>query len=302
MDAMNEPTRAGDGDAVTTTADSASVRELLPSVSEQHLQMPNAATNRIVRASALMIAIAGHAALLYAIVQAPVANFGAGGHVLDAISVTLVNSNVLEARDEDREAPASLATAASVESGDGFPMSTSVQGRDGAHNPQTARHELEPPSNLDDTRPEQVQPQEAGRASGAKPDAIMFPEHEPKSQATPSHAANAGGAPARGAEIAASTARGPAAANPGAAKQYALAVVAALGKTKPKRVSGAGTVHINFAIGFDGTLGMSRVSRSSGNPGLDAAALSAVQRASFPPPPSGMTAAELIYEVPYHFR
>ncbi len=77
---------------------------------------------------------------------------------------------------------------------------------------------------------------------------------------------------------------------------------AALAKTKPKGVGGRGTVKIKLIISANGALSLAEVLRSSGERTLDLKALEAVRHTVFPPPPRGMTATQLTYEVPYHFR
>ena len=76
----------------------------------------------------------------------------------------------------------------------------------------------------------------------------------------------------------------------------------ALSKTKPKGVGGLGTVRLKFVIAGDGGLAAVEVAKSSGSPKLDDIALGAVRRTKFLTPPTGMTTAQLTYEVPYHFR
>lgn len=94
----------------------------------------------------------------------------------------------------------------------------------------------------------------------------------------------------------------PAAASPGAVREYARYVAQALAKARPKGVGGHGTVKVKLAISPGGSLATVEIARSSGNKRVDDTALTAVQRALLPVPPPGMTEAQLTYEVPYHFR
>lgn len=68
----------------------------------------------------------------------------------------------------------------------------------------------------------------------------------------------------------------------------------------PRGGAGRGTVTVSFSISSSGGLSSARVSRSSGNPGLDSKALSAVRSASpFPKPPAG---ARRSFSIPFRFR
>lgn len=68
----------------------------------------------------------------------------------------------------------------------------------------------------------------------------------------------------------------------------------------PRGGAGQGTVTVSFSISPSGSLSSARVSRSSGNPGLDNKALSAVRSASpFPKPPAG---ARRSFSIPFRFR
>lgn len=119
-----------------------------------------------------------------------------------------------------------------------------------------------------------------------KPETPPTPAAEPAPPPTPSLRASA------------------AAPSPGAIQAYAREVVAALAASRPKtpRGSGRGTVRILFAISESGTIDEAHVKLSSGNATIDEAALQAVRRASFRPPPAGMSRGERTYEVPYQFR
>lgn len=128
------------------------------------------------------------------------------------------------------------------------------------------------------------------------------PAAVPASQA--SQAQQAGGVAARANRTAATQSAGAAAASRGSIGAFTRSVVAALGKTRPKTAQSRtrGTVKVAFAIAESGGLAYVRVVASSGNPTLDKAAISAVQRAAFPTPPRGLSVAERTYEIPYHFR
>ena len=90
------------------------------------------------------------------------------------------------------------------------------------------------------------------------------------------------------------------AANGISASAYASKVHAAIVRHR-KRVAGAnGSATVTFAIGPAGGLRMARISRSSGKPQLDQAALATVRSAApFPPPPQG---AKSTYSIQIYFR
>ncbi len=54
-----------------------------------------------------------------------------------------------------------------------------------------------------------------------------------------------------------------------------------------RRIRGTGTVVISFSVSASGSVGGVRVSRSSGNPGIDSAVVGAVSGIKLPPPPNG---------------
>ena len=100
----------------------------------------------------------------------------------------------------------------------------------------------------------------------------------------------------------ASRAAGPASATPGAIQRYAAQVRAVLARSKPTGRGRRGTVNITFRISEAGKVAFARVSGSSGNTLFDDAAVNAVTRASFPPPPGGMTETQLTYVIPFHLK
>jgi protein TonB len=136
-------------------------------------------------------------------------------------------------------------------------------------------------------------------------DAVLLvpPEKKQEERQEASMAAPAGGAAARGdAPASPSPQPAPATASPGAVREYARYVSQALAKSKPRGPGAFGTVRIRLAIAQDGGLASVEIMKSSGNRRLDRMALAAVHSAALPPPPAGMTADQLTYEVPYHFR
>ena len=249
-----------------------------------------ATSNRRVRAVALGLAFMAHAAVLYVLAREPdEAMAGGGGQQIDAISVTIVSSKVLELLEPDRAQPSAPAAAASVEANDGAPESTPAAA--------TEQHEEKKEKEEPDKEKEkpQEEPMRAAEAIFEVPKEAQR-ETKPQSAAAPA----AGGASARGDAATPAKASGPAAASAGAVREYARYVSLALSRTKPRGAGRLGTVRIKFIIAADGSLASAEIAKSSGNDKLDDSALDAVRQAKFPVPPAGMSVAQLTYEVPYY--
>ena len=242
-------------------------------------QSPRA--GRLLHVVAFAIAAAAHGALLYALARAPADDLaGGGGQQIDAISINLVSSNVLESREAERTETAPPA-AASVESSDGAPESAPAPTAEAQERKEKFIEDVLPVEALTEI-PKQEEP-EKKRASAAKAE---------------------GGAAIRSDEPTAAEAhaRAPAAASAGAVREYARYVALALSKTKPKSSGGLGTARVKFAIADDGAVAAAEITTSSGHKKLDDSALAAVRRTRFPTPPAGMTPIQLTFEVPYRFR
>jgi outer membrane biosynthesis protein TonB len=78
------------------------------------------ATGKWVRTVALGLAVMAHAAVLYALSRERDAA-GGGGQLIDTISVTIVTSNLLDARQADLAQPNAPAVSNAVEATDGIP-------------------------------------------------------------------------------------------------------------------------------------------------------------------------------------
>ena len=134
-------------------------------------------------------------------------------------------------------------------------------------------------------------------------DAVIEVPRETQQQERQQAAASAeGGALARSEKATESTASAQAAASPGAVREYSRYVTQALARTKPRGTGTLGTVRVKLMIGASGELAVASITKSSGMPQLDELAVAAVRRTRFPAPPAGMTALQLTFEVPYHFR
>jgi TonB family protein len=85
-------------------------------------------------------------------------------------------------------------------------------------------------------------------------------------------------------------------------QSYGLSVQAAIG---PKLLDGGGLegrVLIAFSLGADGSLLGVRIAQSSGHQRLDSQAVQLIGRASFPLPPSQMSAAQRTYLSAFTFK
>jgi protein TonB len=149
-------------------------------------------------------------------------------------------------------------------------------------------------------------PTQAERARASQPPRTT-PSPSPQ-RGTPRQAASGvgdgqrrSGAPAASAAIGSGRER--TSASPGEVSHYAGIVRARIARNRPSPSGRRGTAVIAFAIGQGGNLRFVRLARSSGDNVLDEAAVASVRRAApFPPPPPGMSAAQLTFSIPFRFR
>ena len=235
--------------------------------------------------AALAAALAAHAALLYALAADPDDSLaGGGGQQLDAISVTLVDSAVLEAREASIAQPPAPAAAAPIETDDG-----------------SAESQPAPLREKKEAAEDKQAPAEPAQADAVVPLPPEKLKQEPKQEA--STPAPAGGVASRGdTPTPVPPQAAPAAASAGAVREYARYVSQALAKSRPRGTGTFGTVRIRLVVSPSGRLTSVEIVKSSGNQRLDEMAVAAVEQARLPPPPPGMTLSQLTYEVPYHFR
>ena len=237
--------------------------------------------------TALALAVGLHAAALAALVLEPVDYLaGSYGQRVDAISVVIVDSTVLQALASADSASAPPPPAAPLETVDGSTEAASAAPEAKAPPTEKARTpELASSAAIMDA------PGEAPSEVGELPPSDASP---PATKGGVTVLAEAGDTSTRSAP--------PASASPGAVREYARYVSQALAKTKPSGAGRSGTVKVRLEIEAGGKLAGVEITKSSGNRKLDVTALEAVRRTSFPAPPAGMSAAQLTYEVPYHFR
>jgi len=243
--------------------------------------------DKLVRTVALGLALLAHAAVLYALAREP-DDAGGGGQQFDAISVMIVNSNLLESREVDRSQPSAPAGSDMVDATEGAPVS---EAKIAAERREEKKAKEEPQ--------EEKRPQEEPIRTAQ---AIFEVPRQAEPQRKQEAAAPAGAVAARSDTPNKAEAKAPAAASAGAVREYSRNVVQALRKTKPKSLGGLGTVRVKFRIAADGGVAFAEIAKSSGNKRLDDIALDAVQRTKFTTPPAGMTNVQLFYELPYYFR
>jgi protein TonB len=84
--------------------------------------------------------------------------------------------------------------------------------------------------------------------------------------------------------------------------QWGGQIMARIERARP-RVQGTGQVTLALQVARSGQLAGLTVARSSGDPALDQAALTAVRRAGrFPAAPDGLTEASYGFSLPIRFR
>ena len=248
-------------------------------------RLPEQATPTWLRMIAFGLALSAHAGLLYALATPKADTLaGGGGQQLDAISVTLVSSAALESLSLDIAQPQAPVAAGAVEANEGAVEST----------PTPEQHDEKEAEDLE-ARPE------PGETAALVPIPREEQEQDRKQPSRSTHSP-AGGNTSRGDAATAAPRTAPAAASAGAVREYARYITQALAKAKPKGVGTFGTVKVKLVIAPSGGLAAVEVAKSSGNTRLDAMAIAAVQHAMLPVPPPGLTATQLTYEVPYHFR
>lgn len=255
------------------------------------LERPRARPTAGVRLATLLAALVGHAGVLYWIAREPPDSMAGGrGLVLDAVNVSIVKSSVFESRDDVRALPAPAAADA-VEATEGSPESK----------PASQRTEQKEKRAEEKKAPDEPVPAEAVVEATPKTPEPTKDQQEARKEA--STAADAvGGAAARGEAPSPAKQSAPAAASPGAVREYARYVAQALAKTQPRGPRGPGAVKVKLVLSTEGALSELEILKSSGQKRLDDIALAAVRRTKFPRPPPGLAFKERWYEFTYTFR
>jgi protein TonB len=270
---------------------------------------------------ALALAALAHGLLIAFLIPGPALRaLGGGGEELEAIEIDVVAADQLEAT-RAAAMPGAAQPAPAVDAAAGVPTPSSSEAEAPAVERERERppEPSEPPPRVEFVapRPEPVPDEVAELVMAPEPEltvaAPALPREEapartetaPAPPATPAVAADGsakGGSDARGTASFDVAGRGTAA-TAGLVKEYGRQVLVALARNKPVATAGQrGTVRVSFAVTRAGTPADVRVVRSSGRSEIDRAALDAVARTRFPPPPVRLGVADLLYELPYHFR
>jgi TonB family protein len=232
-----------------------------------------------------------HAAALLALVStSPSEPHGGGGQWLEAISVEVVPTSVIEARDAQHINNAAAANGP-LAPDDGDASKSDAQA-------SMAKHDRTAEDSTVDSAPAD----EALRQSEPNPPAAKFDDATPATPDKQPEPQSRGGVAALTPESTAAPATARASVSPGAIQRYAMQVRAALARNKPNGRGSRGTATVTFNISPSGSIGSAHVSASSGYSALDKAALAAVLHTSFPLPPASMSESELTYVVPFHFK
>lgn len=210
---------------------------------------------------------------------------GGGGQYLDAISVELVPSQVLES-----QVPQQAATQNGGSTADIAPAKAEDKPK-----PKAPTDETKPRSDQEPPPQQEPQPQVEQSDTPPQPEPPKPPPKQTETAKVPSGATSRAAVESAGAAAAAS-------ASAGAVSRYAVRVRVALAQNKPRELRRQGTVTITFALDAIGKLRFARVTASSGHGPLDEAVLAAVRNTAFPAPPADMTAQQLTYIVPFHFE
>ncbi len=275
---------------------------VLDTIGTSALVPTRSAHDRSLFVVAVVVAVLVHAGIVAALSRPVESQLGARGVDLDAISVevALVPVTALESLIARPEAAAGAAGPVDITDGAQTPPAPPVATKQEREREQKVELALD---KLLDLEPAQIvvppERKELVRPPVGDPVQPKRPDPAPVAPSAP-----VGGIAARAIEDKGSTVLGAAAARPGEVQRYARNVVEALSRSRPRGGVGStrGTVKVAFSITENGSLAAVRVVMSSGSAQLDATALAAVQKVRFPPPPPGMSMAQLTYEVPYHFR
>lgn len=250
----------------------------------------------------LMISALVHAGLAAGLISAAThRDMGGGATELEAVTVTIISASELTPADgassagqaprhdtaPDMAEPSADSAAAPAEAVE-KPVKEQETPEPARQSPEAATADVMPP------------PKEDSRETEPPP---VKPPDETAAQPAPA-AAQQPPVSASSAQIAIGGERqGDASASPGAIAAYARDVALVLARSKPKGVGLRGRLLVEFKLSpDDGALLASNVVQSSGTPRLDALALAAIAKGKYPRPPTGMTAAQLTYRVPFAFE
>jgi protein TonB len=295
-----------------------------------------ATSRRPIRRMVSLIAASGaHVFVLLALVSAPPVEFGYGGTELDAISVSIVPASAVVARQAVADAAAQAAPSP-IAPEPGEDSTTSKPAAEKSAVPEQSVRPPLPEQATPDTSlaaPSEVAPEAAPelaadvRSPPKPPEEIDVATADPPPRPLPTEkpvedaprderptppspdAQSAGGATAQGAAPDLPPEPAAAAASRGEIHAYGTAVQMALlavdqreAKARVSASGAKGTVVVRISLDDKGTLVSAEITKSSGRPHLDDAALLLIRLASFPAPPPGLTADQRSYIAPIRFQ
>lgn len=266
----------------------------------------------------LLLASVLHVAILAAFVSSP-HRLGIGGLDPDAIGVDIVTiSQALNSRDGTRE-PGTAASALEVAENDGAEAQVVPVAPAAASRGETAPAEPSPSAaapSLIEPKPE-IAAQTTPTTSQTEAEAVDRPLRDKAEEKPPDQpivalnqrsagevlASFRGASASRGREETDEVRIAMASARAGLRNEFQLEVFKAIVSRPPRHVRGVkGEVVVEFTVLRTGAIGTVRVTRSSGNPQLDASVVAAVRAAQVRPPPQAVTDDMLTFSMPFTFQ
>lgn len=237
----------------------------------------------------LAVAVAAHAAALFALLPSSTDALGDDVTQLEAIAVSIVSSVPVSVGAQDATATPA-ANEAVEEKAESPPEPEKAEPPPPQVAALTLPPELEPPRpdalTLPVAQPEPPPPEPVKE----KPPEEKVEEHKPDPQ------------PAVTAALPTPPPQAAAPASVGVLREYAKRVATTLAKSKPKGAGLIGTVKLRFIVDETGRPTDVAVVVPSGTKSLDEVAIRTLARSEFPPPPVGLTVTQRTFEVPYQFR
>lgn len=245
------------------------------------------------RVLSLLTAVMLHAAVFATMLRSTADELGAGGHQLEAIGVELVTAEALMSLQMGGEHLSAPASAASEQAGEDAKTESDPK------DTRPTEKEAPPPDPTpmpEDAPAEMTEPAPSPRDQPhEKPD---LPKAKAPDQA-PTGGSVAEGRDTRSVDVVPARS----AAQAGAINRFVSDLRSRLARTKPRGLRMSGVAIVTFTLLRSGEIESAYVSKSSGKPQLDEAALNAVRRtAPFARPPTWMQKSELVFSIPYHFE
>jgi protein TonB len=230
----------------------------------------------------LAVAIAAHLAILALLIPRTAEAPGDDGVALEAIAVSLIDSQALISAPQ--ATPSEPSEAPTEDAAEPAP-------------PEQASVQVEAQKQPDPTEepvPQEVSPLPAPPQQTAKEE-TKKPDEPPAEKQTAQTPPPAAAPPVLPSQTIAEAA-------PGVVRAYASSISKLLDRGKPKSHRIKGEVVVNFVIDARGRSEPPVITRSSGNSQLDDLVIAAIQRMDFPTPPPEMSLRQRTFIVPFRFR